>query len=211
MAKEIQWPISWTYGDRLFITGPSGSGKTTVAKAILVQKSNGVIIDTKNSGEDGFEEIAEPVTWRDLKKVRAGRFVWAASEDFIVDAKVQDRFFRGALRGSGRWFYVDEAFNLIKTPGLKIFLAQCRGMKVSPIIGAQRPSGIPLGVVNDSNLYIVFNLALDDDRKRMQTAIGRKIPWEQLEGTEHSFMIFNNKGGVGGPFVLADPRKRRIA
>lgn len=199
---NLGWPLSWKYGDRIFVTGPSGCGKTTVAKSILRQKTNVIIIDTKRDPEDEFDDVGEEVTWSQLRKVRAGRYVWGASEDFVVDAKVQDRFFRSALHSGPRAYYVDELNNAIPTAGLKLFCTQGRGLKASLIGCAQRPSGILLNVVTDSNIYVIFWLKLDDDQKRMNTAVGEKIPWDRLQKVEHSFMIYNNKGKSAGPFIL---------
>lgn len=199
----IRWPISWKYGDRIFVVGPSGCGKTTVLKSLLKQRGNVVLIDTKHSDEDGFDEVGEVIKGGDLRRIREGRFVWQADRGFILDPDQQSRFWFAALESGPRAFGMDEAYNLLRTPGEKLFMTQCRGKKVAFILGAQRPSGLSLHIVFNCNYYIIFFLPSEDDRDRMEKATGHKdIPWEKLQREEHSFIIYNERGDVGGPYRL---------
>lgn len=211
----IDWPIKWKYGDRIFITGPSGCGKTTIFKVLLKQRGNVLLIDTKHSDEDGFDEIGDDVTTSQMRRIREGRFVWKADRDFILNPNVQSDFFFAALDTGPRAIGVDELYNLLQTPGEKLFVTQCRGKKVALIGGAQRPSGLSLDIVFNAKYYIVFFLPNDDDRKRVEEAVGRSrkrgtdvesmgnpIPWGKLLKQQHSFMIYNDRGEEGGPYRL---------
>lgn len=199
----ITWPVKWKYGDRIFYTGPSGCGKTTVLKSMFVQRANGLFIDTKHSEEDGFDEIGVVIDGGQMRRIREGRFVWRAERDFILEKETQSKFFFAALDSGPRALGIDEGYNLLNSPGEKLFVTQCRGKKVSLLIGAQRPSGLSLHIVFNANYYVVFYLPNDDDRDRIEKATGHKdIPWAKLQKAQHSFMVYNDRGDVGGPFKL---------
>ena len=199
----LTWPLRWKYGDRICIIGPQGSGKTRMLKALFTQKSHGVVIDAKQVKDEHWERVGK-VTER-IYGLRGGRYVWKASKEFITDADTQSKLFEQLLESGPRVVAIDEGFTLFPTHGTRLFGTQCRGKRVSFIFCCQRPSSVPLYFITDANFWIIFWLANDDDRKRVQHAVGRKIDWSVLQQNEYSFLVFDNRGRSIGPYKLPPP------
>lgn len=197
------WPLDWKYGDRICIIGPSGSGKTRVLKALMRQKSNVVVIDTKDDKKEQWER--EGVVKTKIEGLRGGRYIWKASDEFIADAASQSRTLQQLLHSGPRVVGCDEGYSIFATRGARLFATQCRGKRVSFIFCTQRPKNVPLYFVTDANFWIIFWLANEDDRKAVQHAIGRKIDWDTLQSNEYAFLVADNKGKVAGPYRLPPP------
>lgn len=208
------WPLDWKYGDRICIIGPSGSGKTRLEKSLIRQKSNVIVIDTKQDPKEQWDR--EGVVTERLEGLRAGRFIWRASPGFITTASDQSRVFETLLQSGPRVIVIDEGYSVMPTRGARLFATQARGKRVSFIFGAQRPATVVLFFITDANFWIVFWLANDDDRKRVQHAVGTravkdwKAFWDTLQAEEYSFCIFDNKGRMAGPYRLPDPRQSGV-
>jgi hypothetical protein len=200
------WPLEYTYGDRICVIGPSGSGKTSALISLCRQKSNVVVLDTKQDDKDPWHKVG--VATEKLTGLREGRYVWKASKDFITDADFQSRTFESLLASGPRVVAIDEGYSVFPTRGARLFATQARGKRVAFIFGTQRPCAVPLFFITDANYWIIFCLFSDDDRKRVEKSIGRgKIDWETLRKEEWSFMIFDARGRVAGPYRLPDPNK----
>jgi hypothetical protein len=201
----ISWPLKYTYGQRISVIGPQGSGKTVVEQTLLRQKDRVLVLDTKQDPKDDWKSVGVPI--KKLGKLRPGRYIWAASKDFITDPDTQSQFFEKQLDNGPLVIGVDEAYHLFLTRGLRLLATQGRGKRVSLVSCMQRPRSIPLFLLSDANYWVVFNLQLDDDRKSVEKSVGHKIDWETLKANEHAFIVLDGKGGSGGPYRLPDPKK----
>lgn len=199
--SSISWPPRIAYSERVCIVGPSGSGKSLLAKSLLRTKKNVLIIDSKHS--EDWSDVGEYISTKELGAIRGGRWVWKASEEYVVEQDVQSDLFRALKNTGNRITYVDEAYDIIPGQGIKILATQGRGKKAGLWVATQRPSHVPLFLVSEANWYFIFHLRLDDDRKRMESVVGAKIPWDRLMTTRYSFFVYRDDGRCGGPFRLA--------
>lgn len=199
-----KWPLKYDYGDRICVIGPSGSGKTTVLGSLCRQKGNVVVLDTKQDRkEKTWPKVGIPTD--KLLGLKSGRYVWKASNGFITDPDEQSITFENLLHSGPRVVAIDEGYSVYDTRGLRLFVTQARGKDVSFIVGIQRPARVPLFLFTDANFWIVFGLVLNDDRKRVEQALGRKIDWDTLQKEAWSFFIFDTRGKCGGPYRLPKP------
>jgi energy-coupling factor transporter ATP-binding protein EcfA2 len=200
---SVSWPLSWIYGDRICIIGPSGSGKTRLMKAVMKQKSHVVVIDTKQDSKEHWER--EGVVTKKLAGLRGGRYIWKATDDFIADPADQSKVFEMLLKSGPRVVVIDEGYSIFTTRGARLFATQGRGKRVSFVFGTQRPRAVPVFFISDANFWIIFHLVKKEDQKVVEDAVGQKIPWDVLRKARYSFVIFNARGDMGGPWTLPPP------
>ena len=198
-------PFAWpqiTYAQSIAVIGPKGSGKTEVLQALLRSKRNALVIDTKLL--EDWSDVGMPVAGDDVFRIRAGRYVFAASEQFLIDGGVQSQLFAALLRAKGpRIVAIDEAFDIEDSHGLMMLAKQGRAARVSLWIGTQRPFGIPLYLLSEADHFFVFGLNLKRDRDRVEEATGgAAIPWSTLGAMQYGFVHFKPGGVVSEPTRL---------
>ncbi len=195
-------------GESVFIVGPKGSGKTVLAKVLLLSRRNAIVLDTKLIERWG--KVGVRVAEKNLLQLRGGRFHWPASHAFILDKDVQDAIFRGLLANGHRTLYVDEAYDLQLSGGLKLVATQGRAIKLGLWISTQRPSHIPLFLISEAQHFFIFYLRLKRDRERVEEATGVRIPWERLQRWRHSFLYVSERGGLLGPIKLDEASVKAV-
>ncbi len=187
-------------GESVCIVGPKGSGKTVLAKTLLLSRRNALVIDTKLI--ERWERIGVRITPQQLLNVRGGRYHWPASDDFILDRDVQDVTFRRLLKSGHRVLYIDEAYDLQLSGGLKLVATKGRASKLGLWVSTQRPCHIPLFLISEAQHFFVFYLRLARDRARIEEATGMELPWDRLQKWRHSFLYISETGKVLGPIQL---------
>ncbi len=187
-------------GESVFIVGPKGSGKTVLAKVLLLARRNALIIDTKLV--ERWNAIGVRISEKQVLQAGAGRFHWPASHAFILDKDVQDAAFRGLLAKGHRALYIDEAYDLQQSGGLKLVATQGRASKLGLWVSTQRPSHIPLFLISEAQHFFIFYLRLKRDRERVEEATGMQIPWSRLQKWKHSFLYVSEAGKMLGPIQL---------
>lgn len=187
-------------GERTCIAGPSGSGKTILAKILLRRVRNAMIVDTKRV--EDWNAIGKRVSAKQVFEVKGGRFYYPVPESFIVDKDEQDRFFRFMKAAGHRTVYIDEAYDVLPSHGIKILATQGRATKASLMVAMQRPSHIPLFLVSEAQHFFIFYLRLEKDRKRIEDAIGARLPWSSLRRHKFSFIYVNENGKMLGPMKV---------
>jgi energy-coupling factor transporter ATP-binding protein EcfA2 len=196
----FKWPRILR-SERVAFLGPTGSGKSVLAKALIASQKNVIIVDTKR--KEDWSDVAEIVSERDVFRCGRGRYVFRVPRDFLIDPSLPEKFFRWALDAGGRVIYVDELLDIIPTPGLKILATQGRAAGVGLWTATQRPSGVPLYTISETQHMFVFYLRLERDRERIEDATsGSFIPWDKMRQPKYQFVHVDESGDVSGPTFL---------
>lgn len=177
--------------DRAAFVGQTGSGKTTLAEAVCAARPFVVAHDSKGtlkwSGYTLFRSLAKMA---DADPVKVPRMIYRPDADELLDADAQDQFFRWCYDRGNCVVYVDEVFAVASANTVPHHLLACvtRGRErgVQLYASTQRPSGIPLVVLSESEHVYAFRLKLPGDRERMEDVTGidanviGKIPKRQF-------------------------------
>lgn len=199
-ASRFKWPVI-RRSERCAFLGPTGSGKSVLARALLKGQKNVIVVDTKR--KEDWSDVGETVGRSDVFRTGRGRFIYRVERDFLIDPALPEKFFRWALDAGGRVIYVDELLDIIPTPGLKILATQGRAAGVGLWTATQRPTGVPLYTISETQHMFIFFLRLERDRERMEDATsGSEIPWDQMRSPKYQFAYVNESGDVSGPTFL---------
>lgn len=184
--------------DRAIFIGGTGSGKTTLAKFVITQSPKWkAVYDAK-----GY------INWRgfqiydSLEMIRQSareRIIYQPSIEEENDYQTQDAFFNLIYQQKNRLLYVDEAYALLgdtrPSPYLKACLTRGRERGISTYVATQRPSGIPIILLSESEHYFIFRLNWPADRKRVAQVTGID---EDFQATlqPHEFIYANPSRGI---------------
>ena len=184
--------LEWKQGDHITLVGTTGCGKTTLAQALLPKRKFVLILATKPKDPvisqfkaDGFKVmrdwfIFDPNTtprillWpRPEKSIRATR----AKQKELFSQVLEDAF------NAGGWcVYVDEAqyftSDLKLEPELAHIWQMGRAIKLSLVVGNQRPRHIPLAAYSQAQHLYVWGNRDRQDLKRISNISGFYDPRE---------------------------------
>lgn len=200
-------------GDRAFVGGPTGSGKSLVGKWLVrrIETAPAIIYDTKREPEfltlpkarlvtewDRIDEaiedgVTEYVIFRPDRYIATNP---AKLDEFLMEHL--ERFPRiGAVLDEGYRFHNNGRAG----PGLTSLMTEGRSNGITAIVMSQRPAWISLFVLTEAQHFYLFDLAHDDDKKR----IGKVIPgYEDLpDPPEFHFYYYSRKTKM--PPVLMPP------
>lgn len=185
--RRIPKPLFFPPDSRGIITGASGSGKSYLAKSILVNCDNPVIIDSKWD----FEPYSDATIYhtpdafiRSWLSVTEGAILYRPDPIFD-DVDDYDAVFReifnAAREGRRRSVtYVDEVTLVAPSPQkyprfLKALCNQGRSLGAGLLTVTQRPVNIPQFLVSESLYCWLFRLNLQDDLLRMASIMGNEV------------------------------------
>lgn len=179
-------------GKRVALTGRTGSGKTYLGQWLMLKTAfHWVVLDSKH--DPGFD------LWRPydgLLTSRALRRAWVDHQIVVVRPKphqsradILDAYL-GDLHGAFTNFgtFIDELYQVVRRgqpgDGLTGLVTRGRARGQSVIMGAQRPSRVPLFMFSEADFIASMSLSLPDDRHRVYEYIGsprvlRKLPARQ--------------------------------
>ena len=170
--------------ERMLIVGTTGCGKTTLAKHLLEASRYPriLVIDPKcmyggPKGQEGYKLIRRP---SDLKRMRSSdthiQFRPDEKHSSIWD---YDECYWWAYRSRGVMVYTDETFSVMNRsfspPGLQACITQGRELGVGMIFATQRPKGIDLRILTESEVMAMFELRHRDDKRRMAEFMGEEV------------------------------------
>lgn len=198
LAPIISWDdfltyvFLWGQSQHVGLIGPTESGKSTLEFAILPMRTYHVFFATKPRDEvlDQFAAKAGFVKLEDYPPVRRSgvrrreftpaemprRLLWPNARTLDADAKQQE-VFRRAFRqiyAEGGWCVTwDEFWMMTQILGLekeaRIMLQQARSNDMSFVMGAQRPSRIPLELFDQTTHLFFWR---DNDERNLKTIGG---------------------------------------
>lgn len=184
LAPEVEWPdfdryvFEWRQGQHVGLIGPTESGKSTLTYAITPRRDYVTFFATKPR-DPTLEAFARKgkytrlADWPPTRRTLVGRRPYTAAEmprrllwpdarriESVDDQKIVfHRAFRD-IYASGGWCVVWDEFWYICTilemeKEARIMLQQARSNDISFVMGAQRPSRIPLEVY-DQTTHLFF-------------------------------------------------------
>lgn len=157
-------PVQWNVGEHVCVIGDTGSGKTYLMSQLAKLRKYVVILRTKpddivfkgfvhEKRAASLNNIKHDHILIDLTKMRTMRHLqgWEARQ--VLD-KVWDM---------GRWtVFLDEGFYLQRKLGLvnelEMLMTQSRSLKVSVVVGMQRPAWVTRFAITEARHVISFRV-----------------------------------------------------
>lgn len=228
IAPAIPWDyftgyiFDWQQDEHVAEIGPTGTGKSNLTYAILPIRSYITFFATKPrdktlekfASTGGFERIKDwpPVKGKGPLKRQLSpeempkRLLWPDARVLHAVDSQRDVFGRAIadIYAQGCWCVVwDEFWYMCTILGLekeaRIFLQQARSNMISFVIGAQRPSRIPLEVF-DQATHLFFSRDNDERNLERISGIGylASDPIKQLVARleRYEFLYVNTREGV---------------
>lgn len=190
-------------GKRVFIAGKTGSGKTTLAEKIAIQQRNLIVLDTKHQIDLG--ERYKICTTKDVIKYSYDNnydgIIIRPSATEIDSSLYFDNIFKWIYERENTQIYIDEILMIVKShlnypKYLRALYTQGRSKNIGIMTLSQRPSGIPLWILSETDTFIKFQLQLNKDTMRMSEFMGNTVieykdyPIHTIHKNKHSFFMY---------------------
>lgn len=176
--------------EHVFVAGMTGTGKTELAKAYLSQYPRVVKMDTKGEALDDLKKKKNPwpqVHPKELTIVQKLDDVLQVDTPYIIYAPVTDEmetaiyevFFRWAYLTRNITVWIDELMEVTDNSQTicrshKAILTRGRSRDTTVWQLTQRPVGVSPLCISQSKHIFSFDLALDQDRKKVADVTGCK-------------------------------------
>lgn len=173
--------------------GQTGSGKSTLAAPLIADKPHLLIIDPKRQFEPAQEEYSTIHRPEDLPGARESVILYRPTPD-DDELESYDRVLRWVYNRKNTFLYIDELLSLVGGPHtypryLKILYSQGRALNIGILGATQRPSGVPLFCISESQYFYMFHLSLKRDRQRMAEFMGERVEGDLQD--RYSFWYYN--------------------
>lgn len=170
--------------ERMLIVGTTGCGKTTLADHLLeaAKYETILVIDPKcmfggKKGKEGYEMVRSPAQLRRMRK--GDHRIQFRPDEKHSTVWDYDEVYRWAYRRRDVMVYTDETFAVMNRSyspdGLRACITQGRELGVGMIFATQRPKGIDLRILTESEVFAMFALRHKDDRKRVAEFMGEEV------------------------------------
>lgn len=198
--------------DRAVLIGKTGCGKTTLARFFVEDSEKPFSVTWNPKGSDavlGWNQthVGSLGALYDAADKEERRIVYTPDPFVAEDERNQAEFFYWVYENKNRRLYLDEAtaivYGGVKVPrGLLALINRGRERGVSTMTATQRPSGVPMNILSESEHYYVFKTLLPQDRQRVEAITGITVE-DQAGLNDHEFYYFNLSRGLL-------PRKLRL-
>lgn len=180
--------------------GATGTGKTTLARELLKGYENVLVIDPKctyDPEDDEYKMVRSPsgLNWwvRNKPKIHYRPHPLHQS---VAD---YDEVYRWAYNRKDILVYTDETYLTMHhtvSPDWQRAVITCgRELGIGAIFATQRPSGVDLRILTESEHKACFYLAHRDDRRRLADEMGAEVMNDPVaaSGLPHSFWYWNSR------------------
>ena len=190
--------------DRGVVIGKTGCGKTTLAKFLIEDYTKPYSVTWNPKGSDNVYEWKQkhvkslPELYDESEK--NNRLVYTPNELVAEDFNNQNEFFYWIYERKSTRLYIDEATSIVYT-GVKVprfllaVLNRGRERRISTLTATQRPSGVPMNILSESEHYYVFKTNLPQDKLRIEQITGITVE-DQEDLDDYEFYYFNVSRGL---------------
>jgi hypothetical protein len=166
--------------ERVAIIGATGSGKTVLAKRLLKDQNRIIFIDPKHTLNIPGVNLSK--SWR--LPVFSDNFKMIVRPRRGDDERLADFFFKLFKKGRVT-IYIDELSTLVDffpmaTQQLEDIVRTGREKRVAVWAAMQRPRHVPLLFLSESEVFFIFRIRSEDDRKHIEGFAGTKQVNEKL-------------------------------
>jgi hypothetical protein len=187
-VPEQTLPVPWKIGEHVAAVGDTGTGKTYLIAKLVQQRKHVVVFRTKPDdirfpGFKTVKKAEEMEDWHNDRLLLVPKYADQAIEGFRMLAKAWDH---------GSWTIVIDELWFTERLGLKPhvekLLTQGRSMKISLIVGMQRPAQISRFAISQCTHLFTFRVdGRDLDTIKMATT-PRIVPAvKRLEGKNFAY------------------------
>ena len=188
--------------DRGVLIGKTGCGKTTLARFLIEDDNKPYSVTWNPKGsENVFKWNQTHINnLTELKESQDARLVYTPHPTLAEDENDQYDFFYWIYERQYTRVYIDEATAIVysanKAPRyLTAVLNRGRERGISSLTATQRPSGVPMNILAESEHYYVFRTLLPQDQQRIEAITGITIE-KQIALNDHEFYYFNLSRGL---------------
>ena len=174
---------NWQVGQHFAMFARTRSGKTTFARALLEIRDWVVVFGTKPRDEELYEGFAKrgyviKDKWKpdDLKDPRV---IFRPAGGLLDEGQQRQAFTEALSRiyDVGGWtVYIDEVLVLSRDLGMTRILdrmwTQAASNGVTMVAGSQRPRGVPLNMIEQSEWFGLWRMPDYEDRARAAETLG---------------------------------------
>jgi hypothetical protein len=203
--------------DRGVLIGKTDCGKTTLANFLINDPNKRYSVVWNPKGSKGIYEwdhthinnltelkdndnTEKRLDWITGRIIETQRLVYTPLPILAEDENDQYDFFYWIYERKYTRLYIDEAtsvcYSSSKAPRyLTAVLNRGRERGISTLTATQRPSGVPMNILSESEHYYVFRTLLPQDQDRIKAITGISIE-DQLGLKDHEFFYFNVSRGL---------------
>lgn len=206
MENNAIWQtIKLGQNDRGVLIGKTGCGKTTLARFLIEDDSKRWSVTWNPKGSDAVngwkhKHVTSLSGLYDAADDEERRIVYTPSPFLAEDENDQKELFYWIYENRNRRFYIDEATS-IAYKGYSIprfllaLLNRGRERGISTLTATQRPSGVPMNILSESEHYYIFKTLLPQDRQRVELITGLTVE-DQAALDDYEFYYFHVSRGL---------------
>lgn len=191
--------------ERGVLIGKTNSGKTTLARFLIEDDQKPFSVTWNPKGSDSIlkwdhKHVTSLRKLYDAADKEERRLIYTPDPYLAEDEENQRELFYWVYENRNRRFYIDEAtaivYGGVRVPrGLLALINRGRERGISVLTATQRPSGVPMNVLSESEHYFVFEVLLPQDRQRIEAITGITVE-DQMSLGDHEFFYFNQSRGL---------------